>query len=165
MNKDIEFRGYDNDTARWYYGSYVRLERSTPYPMSQTPEEDNDRFEREQVDHYIFFTESMDWGLPTRKLKADVDPRSVGQFTGARDKTGKKIYGGDILQYVLPPEHGEDIRPDIYLVEWKGFGFEARWLNPPTPRSSSNGHLSMTGTDEDMIIIGNSRDNPELLMV
>lgn len=163
MTRPIEFRGYDEDTKRWYFGSYARLERTTPYPMSHDPEGDAKKFEAEQVDHYIFFTESTDWGLETRKLRATVDPKSVGQFTGVRDMHGKKIFEGDILRYVLPAEHGFDERPDLYVVEWANFGFEARWANPPTPRFNSDGHISMIGTDEDMEIIGNIKENPELL--
>ncbi len=94
--REVEFRGYDPDTKRWYYGSYVRLERISPYPMSQTPEEDNKKHENEQIDHYIFFTEMNDWGLETKKLRATVDPKSVGQYIGL-NRHGKRVYQGDIV--------------------------------------------------------------------
>lgn len=161
--REIECRGYDQDTKRWYYGSYVRLNRSTPYPMAQDPEAEKAKFEAEQVDHYIFFTLDNDWGLETRKLRATVDPKSVGQYTGTWDKKHKRIYEGDVLQYILPPEHGVDDRPDLYVVEWATYGFEARWINPQSPTAKNDGHLSMRGTDEDMVIIGNIYDNPDLL--
>lgn len=137
----IRFRGYNKNTKRWYYGSYARLERTTPYPMSQDPEGDAKKFEDEQVDHYIFFTEDNDWGLETRKLKATVDPLSVGQSLNKYDSRNQEIYEGDIveteqcekpatiewhddlLEYVLTVYHKEDdyfdsefIDPDVPIT-------------------------------------------------
>lgn len=99
MNREIKCRGWDKDTERWYYGSYVRLERTTPYPMSPFPVADAKKFEDEQVDHYIFFTEMNDWGLETKKLRATVDPKSVGQYAGLLDKKRVAIWEGDILEH------------------------------------------------------------------
>lgn len=121
--REVEFRGYDKDTKRWYYGSYARLERSTPYPMSQDPEGDAKKFEAEQVDHYIFFTESSDWGLPTRKLKATIDPKSVGEWTGARDKNNRKIYEGDRIRGVVSKKR-EFVCQGLQLDNKMGKGVE-----------------------------------------
>ena len=125
MKREIEFRGWDHDTERWYYGSYVRLERSTPYPMSPFPEHDKAKFEAEQVDHYIFFTQSGDWGLPTTKLRATVDPESVGEYIGQKDSDGKKIYEGDLIQvyFVHNNTTQKDGRPTEVRFDDEGTGF------------------------------------------
>jgi uncharacterized phage protein (TIGR01671 family) len=137
--RKVEFRGYDPDTERWYYGSYVRLERSTRYPMSPDTEGAEKKFQAEQVDHYIFFTESSDWGLPTRKLRATVDPASVGQYIGERDKNKHKIYEGDIVWV-----EGDDIEDGEFKVIYSRYtwAFESYdTYKPFTDYSSKTGEL------------------------
>lgn len=82
-------------------------------------------------------------------------------FTGLQDIDGTDIFDGDVLEYVSPFEY--DGRREIYVVEWAGYGFEARWLNPPSAGYTSDGHLALLGVDEDMRVIGNRYEHPELL--
>lgn len=82
-------------------------------------------------------------------------------FTGLQDVDGTDIFDGDILEYVAP--YGEDLPRDIYVVEWAGYGFEARGLNPPNSSYTSDSHLSLQGADEDMRIIGNVIEHEHLL--
>lgn len=114
--REIEFRGYDPDTRRWYYGQYVREEQSTGYAMGY----DWDKHERENVKHFIYFTLSGDWGMPTSKHRASVDPASVGQFVGERDTTGKKIYEGDIIT----------LGDDTAIVKYEYLEFIAMSIEP-----------------------------------
>ncbi|MEW1951061.1 YopX family protein [Pseudarthrobacter sp902506025] len=83
-------------------------------------------------------------------------------FTGLQDMTGADIFDGDYLEYVSPFEY-EEPRRYLYVVEWVDFGFEARWINPPSANFRSDGHLSLQGADEDMRIIGNRFEHPDLL--
>lgn len=86
----------------------------------------------------------------------------IMEHTGLYDMNGVEIYEGDVLRYVHPyePDYGQQ---EIYQVEWKGFGFEARWLNPYFDRCTSDGRLALVGADKEMVIIGNIYENPELL--
>jgi uncharacterized phage protein (TIGR01671 family) len=80
----------------------------------------------------------------------EVDPETVGQYTGLKDKNGKKIFEGDIVR--------EKSR-SLFIVEW---GKEA---------TSNMLHNIQTGNEMYFLyregyieVIGNRWDNPALLI-
>ena len=80
----------------------------------------------------------------------EVDPETVGQYTGLKDKNGKKIYEGDLY-------HQGD-KEILYVVVWKDTSLKGKQV-----KASSYAGLSFW--QERIEIIGNIHDNPELLEV
>ena len=83
-----------------------------------------------------------------------VDPSTVGQYTGLKDKNGKRIFDGDIAKVL----QGKD--KDIAYV---GFENGAFMLYPKTGNIYERTLWSYWYNDWDVEIIGNITDNPELL--
>ena len=72
-----------------------------------------------------------------------VDPDTVGQYTGLTDKYGKKIFEGDIVQLLDVGEVG--------CIVYKHSGFEM----------SSGGCSLCVSSQNERVVIGNFYDNPE----
>jgi uncharacterized phage protein (TIGR01671 family) len=127
MDREILFRGKRVRDGEWVYGYYAncRLPRGRLY----------------NTGHYIIKYPDSYYEIYTSTL---------GQYTGLKDRNGKRIFEGDVLF---------DPHPSIkkhYTVIWEGGTFYRR---------TSNGHyLSFTVLNSiDFEVIGNIHDNPELL--
>ena len=89
----------------------------------------------------------------------EVEPETVGQFTGINDKNGVKIFEGDIIQ----DKHDESCNHVIkYFEEESCFGVLYIGLNGSlTPMS----RLAKDWINEfNEVVIGNIHKNPELLI-
>ena len=83
----------------------------------------------------------------------EVDPETVGQYTGLRDMDSKEIYEGDIIQTYDPDEGYAVVRYDETETEFY------------TLFVSENSYYGL-GRDfnsEDIAVVGNIYDNPELV--
>ena len=90
--------------------------------------------------HYIFSC-PMEW---------EIDPNTLGQFTGLFGRNGRAIYEGDIIH---------DPWFANYVVKWDVLG--ARFIFVST---ESGGYLTPRDFNFDYVeVIGNTIDNPELL--
>lgn len=96
-----------------------------------------------------------------------VDPSTVGQYTGLTDKTGKRIFEGDVVTGMV---HGPSIWTGqvIWIDRIAGFGL--KWINRDAPTAFENCSLlrfltSQGGHPDEYLaeVICNIHDNPEML--
>ena len=123
--REILFRGKSTDTGAWVYGYYCG-------PFGGFDEH-----------------EICDIADPTCG-RVDVDPETVGQYTGLTDTNGKRIYEGDIVTFKTSVC---TFKPCV--VEYSNA--EARFV-------ARIGDRRYAMTDSFVYeIIGNIHDNPELI--
>lgn len=90
-------------------------------------------------------------------------PFNVMQYTGLKDKNGKEIYEGDILEFRANPFNR---KRDLFQVVFKDGGFRDEWNNyigqylPPDIRNKQGGRVRLNEACE---VVGNIYENPELL--
>lgn len=126
MNRKIKFRGKRIDTEEWVFGYLLQ---------------DGDLF---------FIVESLRAFTETPFNECLVNPDTVGQYTGLKDRNGTDVWEGDLLR---TPEG------DIMIVEWGDAQIITRCVRPHNPRYKN----SLTFAYPVSVVIGNIHDNPELL--
>ncbi len=153
--REIKFRGKRLDNGEWAYGDLRQVEGSA-YILDYDTGDDG-----VSQEHRIFFN-----------IAYQVDPATVGQYTGLKDKAGVEIYEGDVIKLVtadfeeitITCEFGP-VRRQIFEneVEITGFYFvrsnDGRKTFPIT-----HNYLGKHDT-EIWTVIGNIHDNPELMEV
>lgn len=145
MENRYLYRAKRVDTGEWVEGSLVtgvffRLGQEIPYMFCPNLA-DYDCFEDFSEENGIF----------------EVEPSTICQCTGLKDKNGKLIYENDIME-----AHLDDMFPDDITrtsVVWQKNG----WV---TIESGSVDREPLDDFDtEHFVVVGNVFDNPELLEV
>lgn len=95
--------------------------------------------------------------IPNSGTAYEVDPETVGEYTGFRDNGGNRIYEDDILKMITRVKDG---KKRIFTVKWCDKC--GMWVLPGvTDEKLETDFTCFWGYD--FKIIGNIHDNPELL--
>jgi uncharacterized phage protein (TIGR01671 family) len=125
--REIKFRGKRKDTGEWVYGYFTRNDESGRCYIT---------------------TQSKTGGA----YPWEVDPATVGQYTGINDKNGREIYEGDIVTGLF--NHTDIIGHIVYSSDATFF----------IKRKGLYG-IGLNNAEDWLEVVGNIYDNPELLEV
>ena len=134
--RTFKFRGKGIKSGQWFYGSVVPFGNSA----------------------YIFKMLRL-----LRMEHAEVDPETIGQFTGLKDKNGVEVYEGDIIEWTETHYHAIGVvawREQIgikdteaaYNVGWCVEEYKGKVTYIIAPSAVPHG-----------VVVGNVHDNYELL--
>ena len=150
--RKILFRGKRMDNGEWILGSLLKV-KTNSYAL--------------QTAYMIFKPDFVFTSEGAKSLgHAHVDPETVGQCTGLKDRNGKWIFEGDMLKPF-------DDEIDKMVVEFhnglfmlclygeRGYMGEGGWVEEGNYGVFECEPLSSYG--DDVEVIGNIHDNPELL--
>lgn len=87
-------------------------------------------------------------------VRVPVDTETLCQYTGMKDKNGKRIWENDICEMVY------DGQVHVYVIVWDEEEFDFKGTNGKKKYGSNFEYL---GCCEEIVRIGNIFDNPELL--
>lgn len=126
--REILFRGKIQGLTDWIYGYYAKSGENH-FILLDTDNEDN---------------------------YSIVDPETVGQYTGLTDKNGKKIFEGDIVNYVRMPK--------IYMIDFhEEFLHCSLFYYDKELKNIYYCGIVHKNDGKSIEVIGNIYDNPEFL--
>lgn len=148
--REILFRGKKSDNGKWVYGVPTEDDFGATFIVERLFT--CDEYNCKGADFF------------------DVDPETIGQYTGLTDKSGRKIFEGDIVR----TDNG--VRSAISVVMYGDFEpkmfYDLLEQIITRPKVKMHGLFGRDTKGEDFLIanhskfievIGNIHDNPELL--
>ncbi|EJY7005290.1 hypothetical protein OGI74_000508 [Listeria monocytogenes] len=131
--REIEFRGKRIDNGEWVYGNLMQFEDSATFIFA------DERKGASTLTYAHFIINNMH----------AIDEKTIGQYTVLKDKNGKKIFEGDIVDISVYD------RLDWSSIKGKVVFLNGAWLVEDV------GHFAITLQSEtnEIEIIGNVHEN------
>lgn len=139
----------------WIFGTILRI----PAPLVCFGKSETDKY-------YIQFPDPRympDWNMPYKMVQGEVNPDTIGQYTGLHDKNGKEIYEGDIIEFSYDMFVGNFdtfVAKGVVVFDEGAFYVEI-FENERTTKDEA--YLLYSINLDTIEVIGNEYDNPELL--
>ena len=140
MERKIKFRGKSIDNRTFIYGDLVKYENG---------------------DAAIFEERMTEYGCEATQIcrRTKVNPDTIGQFTGLKDKNGRDIYEGDILMCIGKRENNKG-RKYYRKVIFRNGSF---CMIDPDHIFENSLYNHVINDVFNWEVVGNIYDNPELI--
>lgn len=148
MNREILSRAKCKSNGVWVTGYVYQHEPPLPgvVPNGYVPETSR---------WFILRTAFADWNMPRQVEYLEIAPATIGRYIGIADKSGTKIFEGDIVK----DDWGKTYEI-FYTIN--SCSFMAKCLRPPHEWETGNYRIGKAWCDT-ISVIGNIHDNSELL--
>lgn len=128
------FKAKKWDNGKWIEGYFVKI--------------------KDVTEHNLILTGELSKGAYTDFIGYEVDPETLCQFTGLTDKNGKRIWENNVVLLVY------DGKEHIYQIVWDNSELDFKATNG---EENYGTHYEYLLCCEEIEVIGNIFDNPELL--
>ena len=147
--REILFKAKRIDNGEWVEGYYIYHIKRTICPF-------NDSVKPEDEQHVIMQDGFSDWNMPRDTVVFDIDPKTLCQYTGLKDKNGNRIWENDICDR-------KEEYPEIVTYEKGDWQLDYSYAFGKTMHSNAC-NLGFYVCERNCVkVIGNIFDNPELL--
>lgn len=136
MSRDIKFRGKSIRHGEWKIGDLIT-------------ETDGLNVKRMFIISPVLCSDDSKTSKP---MLYEVDPETVGQYTGLKDRNGIEIYEGDVLDC---NNHWNRV-----VIEWHNAGFRGKYYDHKDDVCYA---MIASAPPEGIEVIGNAWEHPHLL--